>query len=248
MRIGSENRRSTSNGVPGTLLFTEYKFRKPYTANEDLCRAVNDTFVEKLATELETPYGAKTIPRSREAFVRRLVVTHIGIIYNYDQHLLFVDGEPIGVTCETRYVLGTPTRSMPGLRQAARGDSLTERIVRLLAPLCLREYLKEIRRGAGPMEALGEIRKLEWAAEARKLARECDHVHREQGAKAVAGLIERIERRRNFLRTETGDLFAIANDRSLGSDHKHVLFAFYKKHEDSEIESQFMKHFLMKGT
>lgn len=228
------------------LRFTEYVFRKPYAVNEGLCEAVASRFVATLARRLEPRFGAHSIQRSREAFVRRMAATHIAIGYNYRQTFRVAGPASRSLACQTQHVLGTPTRSKEILIRAASGHEATGEVLRYITPLCMREFLSVTARGASPIEGLEELRRTRWARLARKVMAEIDSL-------LIKGDRRTAERRARELLDhraawrivgEVNDLYASVVDANVSAVHKHLILALYKRRVDAETRRQFALQFI----
>jgi len=225
------------------LPFREYVFGKSYTDNEDLCRAVNKSFAAELARELEPRYKNHTIPRSREAFVRRVMATHLPIGFNYRQRLKVKSGSLLNVVADTQHVLGTPTRSKAALVGAANGGQPQAELFRYATPLCLRELGLLIERGAKPTDALNEIRNAEWARTVRKLMRDIDgKLELGDRTKAQALATGIVQRRRLWVENPIGTLFALMTAPTKSVD-KQMLFALHQKEEDKATRDTLIRYF-----
>lgn len=142
-------------GMSGEGENRHYDKQKDYVYDKELVGKINDAFVQVWDSDLEKKYGTCTIPQSRAAFVRRLMLTHLAIGHYYSSTLLrdtITLGGASGMDSLprewglSRVVFQEPTRSQDAIMATRFRDKLTEDLIQYCLPMFMATALETARK------------------------------------------------------------------------------------------------------
>jgi hypothetical protein len=151
----------------------QYVFKK-YLRNHDLLTLVPNDFVNRFSPMLVKSFADRTVPESRDAFIRQLMTTHLAIGHLYRTDVSEADNTVQERWRRTKAIQQAVTRTPIAYETSEDPTFRAGDVLRYFLPVCMRLVLEKAGDRKHVLEALLDVREFEIVRLARKKIAEID--------------------------------------------------------------------------